>query len=854
MAELPSKADIVIIGQGGIVGASVAYHLVEKGWTNIVGIDKSAIPTDIGSTSHASDFCFMTAQDRTSCWTTRYSVEFYEKLGHYARVGGLEVARHDDPERMEELKRKIGAGKCFGTRVEMIDAKTAKQKFPLLEEGMIQGAMWDPDAGLVVPRSQTVVSEIVERAVATGKLKIFPNNPATGLEIDNDRILGVHTAKGYIRTDHVVVCAGLWGRIIAQMAGEDLPMMPVDHPLCFFGPYRELEGTGKEIGFPLLRDQGNSAYLRDTGDPLTTEGGQIEWGYYEETEPRLVHPHDLLEKEEARLSPSQRDLDVEQVIGPLERAMEITPILAELGFDSRHSFNGLLQVTTDAGSVVGESPHTRGIWYAEAIWVKDGPGIGKIVADLLTDGVTDIDIHNIDIARFYPMQKTRSYIHNRCYESALKIYNPAVHDREPYTKGRQLRRSPFWSREQELGGYFMEVAGWERAHGYAANDHLIEKYSDRVPVRQNEWDSRHFWRVSNAEHLAMSDHAGMINLSHFAIYDISGKDAERLMEYLCVAKVGGTTPVGKGIYTHFLDQRGGIRADLTVLRLGEDDYRVIDGADAGHRDYIWMTRTAADLNLDVRIEDRSDHLACLGLWGPEARNILQSVADDPDALENENFAFATARHIAVRGIPVHAFRISFVGEQGWELHVPFSYGLSLWDLIFDTGAIPVGIETYANSRRLEKGFRLQNADLLTEYNLFEAGLARPRIKDAEFLGKSALSEQSQRPQQIAYLSTLVITDNTDAKGVARYPIGACPILDPGTQKVLADSLGRRSYSTSIAFGPSVGNNIVMGYLPAAYAEDGRELLIEYFGETYPARVTAVGCKGLYDPDNLLPRS
>ena len=854
MAELPSEADVVIIGQGGIVGASVAHHLVGKGWKNIVGIDKASIPTDIGSTSHASDFCYMTSHDLTSCWTTLYSVDFYEKLGHYARVGGLEVARHDDPERMEELKRKVGSGKSFGTRVEMIDAKTAKQKFPLLEEDMIQGAMWDPDAGLVVPRSQAVVGELVEQAVATGKLKAFANNPATGLEIENDRIQGVYTVKGFICTDHVVVCAGLWGRVIAKMAGEDLPIMPVDHPLCFFGPYREFEGTGKDIGYPLLRDQGNSAYLRDTGDPATPEGGQIEWGYYEEKDPRLVHPENLLEKEEARLSPSQRDLEPEQVIEPLERAMELTPILGELGFDSKRSFNGLLQVTADGGPAVGESPQTRGLWYAEAVWVKDGPGIGKIIADLMTDGITDIDTHSIDIARFYPVQKTLPYIHGRCYESAFKIYNPAVHNREPYTKGRQLRRSPFWAREQELGGYFMELAGWERAHGYAANEHLLEKYGDRVPVRKNEWDNRHFWRVSNAEHLAMSDHAGMINLSHFAVYDITGTHAERLMEYLCVARVGGTTPVGKGIYTHFLDKRGGIRADLTVLRLGENHYRVIDGADAGNRDFIWMKRMAENLDLNVIVEDRSDHLACLGLWGPEARNILKSVADYPDELEHENFAFATTKHITLQGIPVHAFRISYVGEQGWELHVPFSYGLSLWDLISDKGAIPVGIETYANSRRLEKSFRLQNADLLTEYNLFEAGLARPRIKDAEFIGKSAYTEQSQRSQQISYLSTLIITDNIDANGVARYPVGTCPILDPETREVPVDSLGRRSYTTSIAYGPSVGKNIAMGYLPADYASEGRELLIEYLGEAYTAQVAAVGCKGLYDPDNLLPRN
>jgi glycine cleavage system aminomethyltransferase T/glycine/D-amino acid oxidase-like deaminating enzyme len=854
MANFPARANIVIIGQGGIVGASVAHHLIEKGWRDIVGIDKSSIPTDIGSTSHASDFCYMTAHDNMTCYTTGYSVEFFDKMGHYSRVGGLEVARHDDDERMEELKRKVGSGKAFGTNVRMISAKEAKEKFPLLEEDVIQGAMWDPDAGLVVPRSQTVAGILVEQAEATGELQAFANTAATGLDIENGRIKGVQTSRGYIDTPKVVVCAGLWGRLIAEMAGEDLPIMPVDHPLCFFGPYTEFEGTGKDIGYPLLRDQGNSAYLRDTGDSTTPEGGQIEWGYYEEKDPRLVHPRDLLEKEEARLSPSQRDLEIEQIMGPLERAMELTPILDELGWDEKRSFNGLLQVTVDGGPSIGESPETRGLWYAESVWVKDAPGIAKVLVDMMTDGVTEVDIHGIDVARYYPIQKTPSYIYHRCYETAFKIYNPAVHSREPYTKGRNLRRSPFWPREQELGGYFMELAGWERAHGYAANEHLLEKYGDRVPVRENEWDNRHFWRVSNAEHLAMSDNAGMINLSHFAVYDVTGADAEALLEYVCVAKVGGDTAIGKGVYTHFLDRAGGIRSDLTVIRLASDKYRVIDGADAGNRDYVWLKRMAEDQGWSVYVEDRSDHLSCLGLWGPNARKMLQAVADNPEELEADNFRFATTRNITLRGIPVLAFRISYVGEQGWELHLPFSYGLSLWDMIFEQGATPVGVETYANSRRLEKSLRLQNADLLTEYNLCEAGLVRPKVKAADFHGKAAYVAQREREHQPAYLCTMTMTDNVDANGVARYPVGQWPIFDPETNEVLVDELGRRSYITSIAYGPSVGKNIALSYLPREYAEEGRELMMEYFEESFPIKVEVVGCRGLYDPANEFPKT
>jgi len=603
----------------------------------------------------------------------------------------------------------------------------------------------------------------------------------------------------------------------------------------------------------LLRDQGNSAYMRDTGDPKTPEGGQIEWGYYEEKDPRLCHPRDILEKEQARLSPSQRDLEMEQIIEPLERAMELTPILGELGYRESHSFNGLLQVTTDGGPSIGESQKVSGLWYAVAIWVKDGPGMAKLLADWMTDGRTEIDHHAIDYSRFYPHQMEEQYIHDRCYESAFKIYNPAVHPREPYSKGRNIRTSPFYEREKELGGYFMEIGGWERAHGYAANEHLLEKYGDRVPVRENEWDNRHFWRVSNAEHLAMSEDCGMVNLSHFAIYDVSGPDHVALMEWICAARIGGDHMVGKGIYTHFLDDEGMVRADLTVLRM-EDRCRVIDGADAGPRDFHYMRRVAGEKGFDVTITDVTEKNVTIGVWGPNARETLKKVVEDPESISPENFPFAAIKPLRIAGKDVTGFRISYVGEQGWELHMAYEDGLAVWDALQAAGIMAFGVETYANSRRLEKSLRLQNADLLTEYNLYEADLARPKVKEADFRGKAKHLEYRARDHQPAMLCTLVMTDNVDSKGVARYPVGIMPVMDPATGETLVDELGRRSFTTSVVYGPSIGKNIALAYLPHAWCEEGRKLSVEYFGETYPVEVAAVGYKPLYDPENLKPRS
>ncbi len=853
MSSFPERANVVIVGLGGIVGACLAHHLIERGWDDIVGIDKSGIPTDIGSTAHASDFCFTTGHDPLYSWTTMYSIDFFEKLGRYSRIGGLEVARMGDDERMNELKRRVDSGRAFGTHARIITAAEAKEKFPLLEEELIQGALWDPDAGLVVPRSQTVAGELIDAAEKSGKLKVFANTPALELIHENGRVTGVRTHRGTIMADHVVICTGLWGRLVAEMAGEDLPVMPVDHPLTFFGPYDAFAGTGVEIGRPLLRDQGNSAYMRDTGDPKTTEGGQMEWGYYYEKNPRLVHPREILEKDQARLSPSQRDLELDDVIAPLERAMELTPILAELGFNEGHSFNGLLQTTTDGGPSMGESRKLRGLWYAVAIWIKDGPGMAKLLADWMTDGRTHMDHHAIDYARFSDFQLTEDFIWGRCSETAAKIYNPPVHPREPFATGRNIRRSPFYEREVALGGYFMELGGWERAHGYAANEHLLEKYADQVPVRENEWDNRHFWRVSNAEQLEMSADCAIVNLSHFHITDVTGPDQVALLEWLCAAKIGGDKNIGKGIYTHMLDDEGNVRADFTILRMA-DRCRVVNGADAGPRDLMYMRRVAQDRGLDVTITDVTEDFITIGIWGPNARATLAKVVEDPAALEPANFPFAAIRKIRIAGKDVTAFRISYVGEQGWELHMAYADGLAVWDALRATGVMAMGVETYANSRRMEKSLRLQNSDLLTTYNLYEADLARPKVKADDFRGKEKHLEYRARDHQPAMLCTLVMLENTDATGVKRYPLGSLPVMDPETGETLVDALGRRSYTTSIAFGPTIGKNIALAYLPWDYCQKGRKLTVSYFDEVYPVEVAGIGYEPLYDPENLKPRS
>jgi glycine cleavage system aminomethyltransferase T/glycine/D-amino acid oxidase-like deaminating enzyme len=856
-SKFPKEADVVIVGVGGIVGSMLAYWLADLGQKNIVGLEKSSvIPSDIASTAHASDFVYNTTHDKLGCWTTEFSRKFYEDNGFFLKKGGLEICRTDDDARWEELKRKVSSGKAFGTNVRLISAAEAKEKFPLLEEDSIRGAMWDPDAGLVTPRSQDVVSFAVETAKDKGALKTFTDTPAIDFEIENGRVVGVKTDKGTIKTEKVVIASGIWGPLMGKKAGVPVPLMPLEHPLLFFGPLPEAQDAKDFLVYPLLRDQGNSAYVRDTG---RLHGGMLEWGFYEDKNPRLVDPEDIGNPEKTMGSDSMRYLDLEEVAEPLEKAFETTPILNELGWDEKSSFNGLLSVTPDAGSLIGESPEVRGFWLCEAVWVKDGPGCARLCAEAMVNGKTQVDMHSFDISRFYPEQKEREFVKSRAYENSQTIYTPAVHPREPYISQREKFVSPFYEREKELGGHFdNEVACWERAFAYESNREKLGEYLKDIPVRENEWDRRHVpYELANAEHLAMSDSVGMINLSHFPIMDIEGPDAEKMLEYLSVAKVGGNTPIGKVIYTNFLDEDGGVHADLTISRLAENKYRIVTGGADGNRDWVVLRNYRDDMGLDADINIRTHDIATLGLWGPDAEAALGNFVD-PGEINLANFPFVTAKNLTLnlsggKKVDVWAARISYVGESGWEIYLNNNSeeGLALYDSLLEVGVIPVGIETYANSRRLEKSFRLQGADLETEYNACEAAIQRPLVKEADFHGKAAhLIQREEEPCSILCTMT---ADDLNVSGETRYPVGISPIIDPDTGEVPVDNKGRRSYTTGMSYCPSIKEFVVMGYLPKDIAKEGKKLSIEYFNEDgdglYPMTVKIVGKGSLYDPKN-----
>ncbi|HET7244803.1 MAG TPA: glycine cleavage T C-terminal barrel domain-containing protein [Streptosporangiaceae bacterium] len=505
-------------------------------------------------------------------------------------------------------------------------------------------------------------------------------------------------------------------------------------------------------------------------------------------------------------------------------------------------------MTPDGHPLLGEMPEVKGLWSAAASWIKEGPGCGRVVAELMSGRVPTVDVHEADVARFYPCQQTVAHVRARAREGFNKMYG-IVHPAEQWESGRPLRVSPCYQREVDLGAVFFETAGWERPHWYGSNEALLARYAGRLAERPAEWDARWWSPIINAEHLAMRDSCGLVDLSAFAVFDITGPAALDAVQSLVVAQADVRR--GRVIYTSLLDPEGGFMADLTVMRLGAEHFRVVTGGATGMAEKKWFTD---HLPPGAYLSDLTSAWTTLGVWGPRARDVLQPVTLGD--LSHEAFGFATCREVEMGGVTVLASRISYVGELGWELYVPMEQGARVWDMVWDAGQphglVPVGIGVYGTTGRLEKGYRAFGNELTPEYNLVEAGMTRPRVKEQPFIGKEAYLAQRDRPPA-AVLCTLTVDDHASADGQLRYMLGGEPVLSPDGER-LVDGEDRPSYVTSAGAGPSVGKHLLMAYLPPQQAHEGTSLLVECFGEQYPVTVAVAGSTPLFDPENSRVRS
>jgi len=839
MTSLPRHARAVVIGCG-IVGNSVAYHLGRLGWRDIVLLDKGPLPNPGGSTGHASNFIYLVDHSKEMTALTVESVRQYMEMGVFIQSGGIEVAR--TKERMQELARRMASAEAWGIEpVSLVDPAEVKALVPYIDESIILGGFYTPGVGVVDSlRAGTLMRE---RGQSDCALHVSPKTEVVGIDVERGRVRRVRTTQGEIETETVVITCGVWSPRLARLAGTRIPLTPAVHQMIDIGPVPRFRGAKSDIEHPIVRDMDTNMYERQAG-------GDLEIGSYAHR-PILYEPEDIPSVEQAALSPTEFPFTQKDFDQQMQHALELMPeIVGDESVGVKYAINGILSLTPDGMPILGESPDVKGLWSAAAVWVKEGPATGKTLAEWMVHGESEIDVHASDIARFHEHQRTRAHVRARAAEGFNKTYG-IVHPSEQWASNRDVRLAPFHQRERELGATFFEVAGWERPQWYESNARLLEEFGDRVTRRTAEWESRWWSPIINAEHLAMRERAGLFDLSAFTIFDVTGPGALGSVQGVALRQMD--VPVGRVVYTPVLSLNGGFKSDLTIMRLGDERFRVVTGGASGMSDKKWFSdHLPADGT--AQIADLTSSMTTVGLWGPRARAILANVTADD--VSNEGFKFGMCRTIEVGTLRVLASRISYVGDLGWELYVPMEQGLKLWDALWEAGRphglAPCGIGVYGTTGRLEKSYRAHGNELETEYNVVEAGMAAPKVKDEDFVGKKAhLRHREEKPA--AVMCTLTVDDHRSKSGEKRYMLGREPILTSDGQRIV-DRKARGSYVTSAGAGPSVGRHILMAYLPPERARLGEELAVEYMGERYPVTVAVVGSTPIFDPENARIRS
>ena len=832
MSELPTRANVVVIG-AGIVGSCLVGHLARLGWTDLVLLEKGPLPNPGGSTGHASNFIFPVDHNKEMALLGEQSANQYRDMQLSVDSGGIEVARTAD--RMHELARRMTSARAWGIEAHLLTPAEVVELVPFVNEEVILGGFYSPTVSVV--DSLEAGTTMRREAVETVGCQVFANTEVLDIETSEDEggvttVRSVVTDKGTIQADHVVIACGVWSNRIANMAGAAIPLVPTVHQMADVGPVDILAETNNEIGYPIVRDMDTLCYERQAA-------GSMEIGSYGHR-PIFHHPDEIPSNEEAALSPTEMPFTPDDFDPQMETAIELMEMLGDA--EIKYAINGLLAMTPDTMPCLGETPEVRNLWSAAAVWVKEGPGMAQVVAEWMTFGYPRvIDVHGADIARFYDQERTEEHIWARAEEHFNKTYG-IVHPDEQWEGRRNLRVGPYFSRQEDLDAMFFQARTWERPQWFGANADLVERYN--LSERDVEWDNRWWSPITIGEHLNLRENCGVVDLSAFQIYELEGPGAVEYADRLAVNKVD--VPVGRSIYTPWLTADGGFHSDLTMMRLSEDRVRIVTGVFDGGRDEFW-TRRHMPTDGSVSFRNITEQVTTLGLWGPNAPAVLSQLTDQ--ALRQTDSPYGSIVDAEVAGLPCQLFRISYVGDTGWEIYAAWDDGPALWDALMEAGADlgirPTGGGVYGSSGRLEKGYRLMGAELESEYNPVEAGLARPRVKAADFIGKEAYLTAREAGDPEVLMCTLTVEDQTDGRGQKRHMMGGNePILTPDGGRI-TDSHGRVSRVTSAGYGPSVDRHLLMAYLPRELAVPGTDLQVMYMNELYPVEVATTG--SVFDP-------
>ncbi|WP_284985191.1 FAD-dependent oxidoreductase [Arthrobacter sp. fls2-241-R2A-172] len=817
---------IVIIG-AGIVGTNLADELVTRGWNNITVLDQGPLNMPGGSTSHAPGLVFQTNPSKSMALFAKYTVEKLLSLTEdgqscFNQVGGLEVATTET--RLADLKRKLGYAQAWGIDGKILSREECKELYPLINEEDILGGLHVPTDGLAL--AARAVQLLIKRTEAAG-VKYIGNTEVTGIEQSNRRVTGVETADGVIPADIVVSCAGFWGAKVGELIGMSVPLLPLAHQYVKTTPVPAQKGKNElpnGARLPILRHQDQDLYYREHGErygigsyahrPMPVDLDEL--GSYE---PSSISEHNM---------PSRLDFTLEDFLPAWEATKQILPALRESEIED--GFNGIFSFTPDGGSLVGESKEVDGFFVAEAVWVTHSAGIARAVAELLVDGKSKIDLGDCDIHRFEEVQLTPEYVSETSQQNFVEIYD-VLHPLQPKLSPRNLRVSPFHARQKQLGGFFLEGAGWERPYWFEANAELLKEMPDEwQPPARDAWSGMFSSPIAAAEAWKTRTAVAMYDMTPLKRLEVSGPGALKLLQELTTGDLAKKP--GAVTYTLLLDEAGGIRSDITVARLDEETFQL--GAN-GNIDTAYFERAARHQTASgsasdwVQVRDTTGGTCCIGLWGPLARDLISTVSSDD--FTNDGLKYFRAKKVTIGGVTVTAMRLSYVGELGWELYTSADNGQRLWDALWKAGQ-PFGViaagRAAFSSLRLEKGYRSWGTDMTTEHDPFEAGLGfAVKMAKENFIGKAALEGRTE-------------------EGFARRL--RCLTVDDGRSLVLGkepvfykdQAVG---YVTSAAFGYTVRKPIAYAYLPAAVSL-GDSVEIEYFGRRIQATVTE---DPLYDP-------
>ena len=717
MAELPENARIVIVG-GGIVGCSIAYHLALRGETDVVLLERKQLTC--GTTWHAAGLVGQLRATHNLTRLAQYTTNLFstleaetEQATGFQRRGSVSVAPNQ--ERFEELKRGASMARVFGLEVDVITPADIKALVPLANIDDLVGGVHLPNDGITNPIDTTMA---LAKGARQRGVKIIENVLVERILKENGRVVGVATAQGNIRADVVVNAAGMWARELGETVGAVVPLHAAEH---FYIVTEGVDGISPSV--PVLRDPDGCGYFKE-------DAGKLLVGWFEP----VAKPWGMKGISESFCFDSLPE-DFDHIAPLIESAINRMPILAETGI--RLFFNGPESFTPDDRYLLGPSPDVTGLFIAagfNSIGIQSSGGAGKVLADWILDGHPPMDMWDVDVRRVMPYQRNRRYLHDRTVESLGLLYAMHWPFRQPET-ARGVRRSTLHDRLAAVGACFGETAGWERTNWFAPPG--VKAEYEYTYGRQN------WFPHAAAEHNAVRTAVGLFDQSSFAKYLLQGADAEAVLNQICANDVA--VAPGKIVYTQWLNERGGIEADLTVTRIAADKYMIVTAAATQTRDLGWLNEHIPT-NARAIATDVTSSYAVLSVMGPNSRAMLQSLTHAD--LSNEAFPFATSQTIDLGYARVEASRITYVGELGWELYIPTEYAQNVYDVLVESGA-PFGLQHAGyhalNSLRTEKAYRHWGHDISPDETPIEAGLgfAVSWKKSDGFIGRNALLAQQE---------------------------------------------------------------------------------------------------------------